>query len=88
MTPDDISSASKLIDVLKAKGARSFKGFGIELELLPVEQKPEKAIAVGERVDPNARRCACGHDLDTEHNGQGDCIAGGCDPTVCVKKAT
>ena len=83
MTAEELQSASQLLDLLRKKGARSFKGFGIELELAPAESKPEP---IGDKADANAGRCACGH-MDFEHQS-GLCIAGGCSPELCAKKAT
>lgn len=79
MTPEDLASASRLIDLLKAKGARSFKGFGIELELAPAEPTAQK---LPDAAPENL--CACGHDRDTEHLN-GLCIKAGCDPTTCAQ---
>lgn len=81
MTAEDLASASRLIDLLKAKGARSFKGFGIELELSPADAPAPVSPAVG----PDASLCACGH-RDYEHGG-GLCLQG-CEPTSCERKAT
>lgn len=80
VTPEELASASQLLDLLRKKGARSFKGFGVELELGPIEAKEAATPAV---VD--TARCSCGH-MDYEH-GAGLCLQG-CDPLSCVKGKT
>lgn len=81
MSPEDFKSAAALLDLLRKKGARTFEGFGIKLELAPLEApQPVGGPPVNDEL------CACGH-LIYEHQA-GLCIAGGCDPTSCAKKET
>lgn len=77
MTPADLKSTGQLLDLLIAKGVRSFKGHGVELELFPPNQ-PEHASAKTDDID----RCRCGHEV-VAHTGEGLCIHG-CDVDKCA----
>jgi hypothetical protein len=82
VTPDDFKSASDLLDLLRSKGARSFKGFGLELELSPLAPEAEKVTAAGPQPDVNV--CACGH-AKFNHGSMG-CTEGPCDPVEDCKQ--
>ncbi len=82
MTPDDVKAVGDLIDLLRKKGAKRFAGYGVDLELGPLDA-PAKGDAKREHADHDA--CKCGHEL-TEHQA-GLCLRG-CDIDKCVGEVT
>ncbi len=77
MTKEDFASASQLLDLLREKGAKSFEGFGIKLELSPIEASPAAPMK-----SKDADMCDCGHSL-SGHVG-GLCVLGPCEPSKCT----
>lgn len=80
-----LSTLSGIIDLMRSKGVRSYKGmttldghtpFNLELELEPtiVDHPDAKPV-------PDPDRCACGHMAHEHSNGL--CLHG-CEPEACA----
>lgn len=67
----------KLLDLLKAKGVRTFTDGGLHIEFAPTEQTPMTSTPIPE--DP---ACKCGHPYH-QHNEVGLCLIG-CEPDACA----
>jgi hypothetical protein len=81
MTAAERKDAETLIDMLKAKGVRTFKGFGIELELGPPVAEPMSEREMLKAFDDGVERCkGCKHEM-AEHV-QGICLH--CPPEKCA----
>jgi hypothetical protein len=83
LTAEDFKSASQLLDLLRSKGARSFKGFGIELELAPLVPQ-EAVVAATLKTAVDETMCRCKH--PTYQHGPEGCLYG-CDAADCDKAA-
>jgi hypothetical protein len=81
MTAEDFASASQLLDLLRQKGARTFKGFGIELELSPLPVK-EEVTPESKTVDGD--KCsACG--CASWNHGPSGCTTCDHEPEACFE---
>lgn len=87
-TDADLASLESLIDALRAKGVKTFQGFGVTVELFPSAPKAddvkpgdmEKAL---KELSATAPMCRCGHEEFAHNNGQ--CLAG-CPAESCAPK--
>jgi hypothetical protein len=83
MTREDLDTVAKLADMLRAKGVRTFKGAGLEMELLPsveVVSPQENAKALASEADD---ACLCGCPVYAHEGGL--CIHG-CAVEKCLPK--
>ncbi len=80
MTITDLAEVEKLADRLRAKGVKTFEGYGVKLELGPVpdDGKPVQQVA-------DADKCRCGHMVYAHQEGM--CTLG-CDAERCLDGET
>lgn len=84
-----MATLSSILDLMRAKGVRSFKGmttldghtpFSLEIEL-----EPTLDVSTGrsEKQEPDPDMCSCGHWL---HEHQDGLCLHGCEPEACLPK--